>query len=137
MSYKLEEARMSNATWITLLIRFSMGIIFFAHGLGKVLTFPKSPEGIIEGFAETWLPNFVVTPFAYGLPFVELLIGLLLLVGYKYLPTLMATGIVLAILSFGKVVQGQPQGVAPNLTYLLVVAVGIYFADSNRWKLGK
>ena len=128
---------MSNATWITLLIRFSMGIIFFAHGLGKVTTFPESPEGIIEGFAETWLPNFVVAPFAYGLPFVELLIGLFLLFGYKYLPTLMATGIVLAILSFGKVVQGQPQGVAQNLTYLLVVAVGIYFADSNRWKLGK
>jgi thiosulfate dehydrogenase [quinone] large subunit len=128
---------MSNGTWITLLIRFSMGIIFFAHGLGKVLTFPKSPEGIVEGFVETWLPNFVVTPFAYGLPFVELLIGILLLIGYKYLPTLMATGIILAILSFGKVVQGQPQGVAPNLTYLLVVVVGIYFADSNRWKLGK
>ena len=125
------------AHWITLLIRFSLGIIFFAHGLGKVLTYPQSPQGIIEGFAETWLPGLVVVPFAYSLPFVEILIGVLLLIGYKYLPTLMATGVILAILSFGKVVQGQPQGVAPNLTYLLVVVVGMYLADSNRWKLGK
>ncbi len=128
---------MTNAHWITLLIRFSLGIIFVAHGIGKVMTYPQSPTGIIEGFAETWLPGFVVIPFAYALPFVELLVGLMFLAGYQYLLALIVTGALLAVLSFGKVVQGQPQGVAPNLTYLLVVLAGIYFADSNRWKLGK
>ncbi len=128
---------MTNAHWITLLIRFSLGIIFVAHGIGKVMSYPQSPTGIIEGFAETWLPGFVVIPFAYALPFVELLVGLMFLAGYQYLLALIVTGALLAVLSFGKVVQGQPQGVGPNLTYLLVVLVGVYFSDSNRWKLGK
>lgn len=128
---------MTNAHWITLLIRFSLGIIFVAHGIGKVLSYPQSPTGIIEGFAETWLPGIVVIPFAYALPFVELLVGLMFLAGYQYLVALIVTGALLAVLSFGKVVQGQPQGVGPNLTYLLVVLAGIYFADSNRWKVGK
>ncbi len=128
---------MTNAHWITLLIRFSLGIIFVAHGIGKVMSYPQSPTGIIEGFAETWLPGFVVIPFAYALPFAELLVGLMFLAGYQYLLALIVTGALLAVLSFGKVVQGQPQGVGPNLTYLLVVLVGVYFAEANRWKLGK
>lgn len=128
---------MTHATWITLLVRFSLGTVFIAHGIGKVLSYPQAPTGIIEGFAETWLPGFVVVPFAYALPFLELILGAMLFLGFKYIPALVATGIMLGILSFGKVVQGQPQGVAPNLTYLIVVLVGIYFADSNRWKLGK
>lgn len=128
---------MTNAHWITLLIRFSLGIIFVAHGIGKVMNYPQSPTGIIEGFAETWLPGFVVIPFAYALPFIELLVGMMFLAGYQYLMALIVTGALLAVLSFGKVVQGQPQGVGPNLTYLLVVLVGVYFSDSNRWKLGK
>jgi thiosulfate dehydrogenase [quinone] large subunit len=128
---------MAHSVWITLLIRFSLGIIFIAHGIGKVLTYPQSPTGIIDGFAETWLPSIVVVPFAYVLPFLELALGLAILVGFRYVPALVITGALLAILSFGKVIQGQPAGVAPNLTYLLVVLAGIHFSASNKWQLGK
>ena len=128
---------MSHSTWITLLIRFSLGIIFIAHGIGKVLTYPQSPTGIIDGFVETWLPSIVVVPFAYVLPFLELALGAAILVGYQYVPALVLTGALLAVLSFGKVIQGQPVGVAPNLTYFLVILGGIHFSASNKWQLGK
>lgn len=115
--------------WIAILVRLALGSIFLIYGIAKVTNYAEVTQRIAHGFADTWLPMFVVWPFAWAIPAAELLVGILLLAGYRYRETLFATGLLLALLTAGKAIQGDGETVARNLPYILLVCVGLMSID--------
>jgi putative oxidoreductase len=90
-----------NRTVGTFVMRVLLGIIFLMQGYGKVFTWGM--EGVYKSFEpyEQKLPEFLVRFAAYYTTYVELIGGLLLVLGLFKSYTLYALGLVLLIVSFG------------------------------------
>ncbi len=109
------------------------GLVFFAHGLDIFIDYDRSVESMARPFLETWLPMAAVYAFMYILPFAEIGIGISYLIGFKYRAVLVATGILLAILTFGLAVRGDYEMISRNLVYFFILLIGLWYSDENRF----
>ena len=124
----------------TLLIRFSIGMLFLIAGLNKFFG-EGGPAGaanwIISDFKDTILPSFVVVPFAYVLPYLEALIGVVLIIGVLTPCAFTVSGLLLIVLAFGMAIKQQHAVVANNLNYAFIAAIGLWLSGrDNRYSLG-
>ena len=66
--------------WVSVGASIILGVIFVVSGLGKLLSQAESFKTIFNPFPDFWAPVFAEAVFSW-LPFIELIIGLLLIVG--------------------------------------------------------
>jgi thiosulfate dehydrogenase [quinone] large subunit len=104
--------------------RFALGLLLLVAGLKKF--FGPGPEGfmnwILKEFAATPLPPWSLAPYGFALPFIEVALGLFLIVGLFHRAALVATAGLLLSLGFGKMLLGDHQTVAQIFLYLLIAA---------------
>ena len=81
------------------------------------------------------LPAFLVMPFSYTLPFVELIAGALIFFGLFTRQGLTLTALLLVGLTFGTVMLADFGTVAHNTQYALVNFVLLWLSDLNRYSL--
>lgn len=129
----------SKASWpraaAVALGRWGLGMIFFFFGLGKLADVGGFARHLASQFEKTWLPPVLLSLFGHLLPFLEVTFGLLLVLGLFRNATLLATGLLLSVLTFGQVLLGQPQVVFFNLSYVMMTAVVLFAAPYDRWVL--
>lgn len=119
------------------LLRVTLGSIFLTTGVVKfVLGVGNFAAGLQQQFADK-LPMFIVTPFAYALPFAEVTIGALLVVGLFTEMALVLAGLLLIILTFGKVVINDSATVAHNLSYALISFMLLWLAEYNGYSIDR
>ena len=115
--------------------RWAFGILFLFAGIGKI----SSPAGfakfLVGQYEKTWLPNWLLTPYGYALPFIEVALGVLLLLGIARNVVLFVTGLLLLSLTFGQILLQSPVAFN-NLIYTLAVAALLFLADYDSWVLG-
>lgn len=122
----------SNQPWnfgaVGFLLRLPLGVLFFFAGLNKLIGgYGNFINWILGEFDKTWLPQFLLYPYAYTLPFIEVILGALLIVGLFARPALFFAALLLTSLMFGKVVV-QDYGVAANnANYVLIAALACFF----------
>lgn len=111
--------------WAILFARLVLGLIFFMAGVFKV--FSLTPAGHVRKwflpYQETFLPTWSLWVVGLAIPFVELLAGFLLLLGWRVYHALLVLGIVLVIVTFGHLLN-EPlypfhEHVIPRLGLLL------------------
>ena len=114
-------------------LRATVGFVFLNAGVRK---FVQGVGGFVQGmtdrFADTWLPEIAVRLFAYVLPFAEVALGTLLVVGLLSSFALLLTALLLLALTFGISVLGEPPGVARNVTYAAVIFLLVWLLDHNQ-----
>ena len=93
--------KLDNKALAILLFRISFGINFLLHGIVRMPDLEKFVKGIQSTFQDTLLPEFMVTPLAYCIPFAELIIGIFLLLNKFTRETLVATFLLMNILVVG------------------------------------
>ena len=107
--------------------RLVLGLIFFMAGFWK--TFELGPAGHVRRFflpfQDTFLPTWSLWAVGYTIPFVELIAGGLVIVGWQIRPALVALGCVLVIVTFGHLLH-EPlypfhEHVIPRLALTLFV----------------
>jgi uncharacterized membrane protein YphA (DoxX/SURF4 family) len=90
-----------------LFARLVLGFIFFMAGVYKVFTL--TPAGHVRKwflpYQDTFLPTWSLWAVGLAIPFVELLAGALLLVGWQRRSALVALGIVLVVVTFGHLLK--------------------------------
>ncbi len=115
--------------WALLFARLTLGLIFFMAGIYKVFTL--TPAGHVRKwflpFQDTFLPTWSLWAVGLAIPFVELIGGALLLVGWRIRTALLALGCVLVVVTFGHLLK-QPlypfhEHVVPRLALLLFLLV--------------
>ncbi len=104
------------------ILRFTLGINICLHGVQRFPILAGFAGGVIKQF-DGILPAAIVAPYADALPFVEAIVGLLLIVGVAGRPTLVVGALLMASLTFGTALRGQHDVLAEQLGYELV-----YFA---------
>jgi len=113
-----------------LLARLGIGMSFFGHGLVRLPKLTAFATHMVTPFQHSMLPEALVTPFAYILPFFEFGIGLLLLPGLFTKQALIAGAIVMILLIFGTTAVEQWQNLDSQLIHLAFFAALLPFADS-------
>jgi thiosulfate dehydrogenase (quinone) large subunit len=119
----------SSTSWALLFARLVLGLIFFMAGWHKV--FVLTPAGHVEKwflpFGDTFLPIWSLWAAGLAIPFVELIAGALLLLGWRVREALIALGVVLVVVTFGHLLK-EPlypfhEHVIPRLALLLFLLV--------------
>ena len=129
----------SDRAWAILFARLVLGFIFFMAGVYKV--FELGPLGHARKwflpFSDTFLPVWSLWAVGVVIPFVELIAGALLLVGWRIREALLGLGAVLVIVTFGHLLH-EPlypfhEHVIPRLALLVFVLV--MPRDEDRWSV--
>ena len=95
---------MNRQSWAILIARLIVALIFFMAGVWKVFGLGPLEHArrlFVEPYARTFLPAWSLWATGAVVPFVELVSGALLLVGYRTRDALLALGGVLVLVTFG------------------------------------
>ena len=115
--------------------RITLGVNFSIHGLVRMPKLKRFAEGIMKGFEGTMLPEFIVIPFAYAIPILELILGLMLLVGIYTNRALAASAILMVVLIAGSAFKEDWGAVSTQMLYALFIFFLIFFQENNSWSL--
>jgi len=113
--------------------RWVLGILFLFAGIAKLGNVSGFAEGLLKQFEKTFLPPILVSIFGHVLPFLEITLGVLLLLGLFRNVALFATGVLLILLTFGQIVQGQPQVIFFNTSYVFMAALLLFLSEHDLW----
>lgn len=122
---------MSNNQLAQLVIRIGLGINMLMHGLVRI---PKLNAFVAKtgaSFANTFMPPLLTKAFLFTLPFVELVIGILILVGgqfgrWGYL----LGGVLISVLLFGTTLKEDWDGAGNQLIYVVAFYLALRGLDS-------
>ena len=123
---------LDNKTLAVHLLRISFGINYFFHGVVRLPNLDKFVAGMQKTFQDTLLPEFLVTPVAYVIPFAEIIIGLLLLLNKFTRETLIATFVLMNILVTGSCFAQKWEVVGLQTTYIGFLFLLLYFLNTNQ-----
>ncbi|HEY8206655.1 MAG TPA: hypothetical protein VIG99_04180 [Myxococcaceae bacterium] len=83
----------------------------------------------------TPLPELIARPYTLAVPWVELAISALLLIGWQTRRTLLAAAWLLVSLDVGMMLQGKHDVVGINSIHLLTVLLALFLQPFARWTL--
>jgi thiosulfate dehydrogenase [quinone] large subunit len=105
------ENRMSD-NWpvVNFILRWILGLLFLMAGYWKVFVLTPAVHAqqyFVEGYSDSWIPTWLLHLFGYGIPFLELVAGLLICIGFRTREALIAVGLLLIVTTYGHALQ-QP-----------------------------
>jgi thiosulfate dehydrogenase (quinone) large subunit len=124
---RVTESRRVDWVWAILFARLVLGLIFFMAGEWKV--FQLGPLEHVRKFflpfSDTFLPVWSLWLVGVVIPFVELIAGALVILGFRVREALISLGFVLAVVTFGHLLK-EPlyefhTHVIPRLALLLFI----------------
>ena len=115
-----------------LILRLALGINFLMHGIVRIPDLSSFVSGVADGFESTWLPRTVALVFAYFIPYAEALIGMLILVGAWTRWALLAGGLLMSLLIFGKTLQQDWGTVGTQMIYVMSFFFALFFIEFNQ-----
>lgn len=100
----------NNWPYANFIVRWILGILFLMAGYWKVFVLTPASHAqqyFVEGFADSWIPEWLLQLLGYSIPLLELVAGLLICIGFKTREALIAVGLLLIVTTYGHALQ-QP-----------------------------
>lgn len=125
---------------VHLMVRLILGLLFFMAGYWKVFILSvktHTEKFFIEGFAEHWIPEWLLVTLGYGVPYFELITGFLIIVGLQLRAALIGVGFLLVMTTYGHTLQ-QPLFDIDGHTFtrlILIIFLLLAPPDANRYSL--
>jgi thiosulfate dehydrogenase (quinone) large subunit len=121
-----------NVLWSYAVLRFTLGITFLFHGVIRFISgWSAFADEMVQNFQHTFLPEFMVRPFALSGPPVEAILGTLLCLGLFTRWVLIAGGLWMVALVFGTTIRQDYPTVAIQLLYALLFFLLQVWEPSN------
>lgn len=118
------------------LFRAALGLDMLMHGISRLITgLPKFTDGMVHEFQPTILPAVLVRIAATAIPFAELAIGALLLLGLAMRGVLAAGVAFMCLLIFGAALLAKWDIVTQQLIYAAAFSALLATARWNRFGL--
>lgn len=118
-----------------LLARLPIGMSFLGHGISRIPKISTFAESMSHTFQETLLPTPLVNAFGIGLPFLELLIGIFLLLGLAVRFCTATGALLMCVLIFGSSLIENWSAVAIQLFYGSYLVLLYRYAEHNQYAL--
>jgi len=123
---------MKNEEFSYLLARLPIGMSFFGHGLARLPKLEAFSHWMANLFSKTFLPETLVLAFGYILPILELIIGILILIGLFTRSGILLGLIVILMLIFGSSLIEQWENVFIQVVYGAYLVVLYRYLYYNR-----
>ena len=114
--------------------RWVIGVVLLFAGIAKFPNVAGFAQYMTSQFDKTWLPKALLVPYGYALPYVEVILGALLLLGVARNTVLVITGLLFITLTFGQLLLSQPI-VFNNAMYTVATAAILFAEAHDRWVL--
>jgi uncharacterized membrane protein YphA (DoxX/SURF4 family) len=136
-----------NKNWpiVNFVVRWILGLLFLMAGYWKVFVLTPAVHArqfFVDGFAETWIPVWLLNALGYSIPFLELLAGLLICIGLRTRESLIAVGVLLIVTTYGHALQQPLFDIAGHtftrltlITFLLLAPTGSDKYAIDQWLL--
>ena len=118
-----------------LILRLTMGVNMFTHGVARLLDLEKFNMWMIGQFSDTILPEFLVSLSSYMIPFAELMIGVLLILGLFTSRALLLGALLITILVFGSGLQENWNVMSSQMIYAVFFFILSYMIELNKFSL--
>jgi thiosulfate dehydrogenase [quinone] large subunit len=115
--------------------RIVIATSMMGHGIVRIPKLQAFSDGMVASFKNSMMPEIMVRPFSYTVPFVELLIGILLLIGLFRKYTLILAAIYIIALIIGSCLIEKWDWVAIQMFYGLYFAILLSQIDSDPYSL--
>lgn len=113
-------------------LRVVVGVNILMHGVVRILAGPSVfAAHLVTQFQPTPLANWLVNGFGLALPWLEALLGLLLLLGLKMRWTVVASGALLAVLTYGSCMVQDWQATGAQMIYAIAYALLLILRQWN------
>lgn len=123
--------------WISIILRLATASLFAVAAIGKFAAGIGATVSRFQlTFKATWIPEILITPYAYCIAFLEIFIVFWLLSGIKLRAAWVFTSFLLISLAFGMIVAGQYETAADNYMYVVMACFGIYVSRYDQCVLG-
>ena len=117
------------------LVRLVIGASLFGHGLVRVPKVGAFHAQLMREFTTSILPEILVSPIGYALPFVELAVGASLLAGAMTRAAAVAGGVVMIILVFGSTTIEHFGVIGDQLIHASLLAALLMFRRYNTYSI--
>lgn len=117
------------------LVRLVIGASVFGHGLVRVPKVGAFHAQLMREFTTSILPEILVSPIGYALPFVELAVGASLLAGATTRAAAVAGGVVMIILVFGSTTIEHFGVIGDQLIHASLLAALLMFRRYNTYSI--
>jgi len=119
-----------------LLLRATVGLNICIHGVSRLLAGPANfANALVPLFQKTPLPAWSVYGFGIVLPWVEFVLGLLVLFGLRTRDALIGSSLLILVLTFGSTLRQDWESAGLQLIYALLYAVLLAFRNCNVFSL--
>lgn len=116
-------------------IRLGIGISMLGHGLVRIPKLSAFSAGMVDNFSESILPELLVTPFSLVLPFLELMLGLALILGWKTRIAGVSGALLMLLLMFGTSMIENWSALPSQMIHLLFFVLVYEFNEVNTFSL--
>jgi uncharacterized membrane protein YphA (DoxX/SURF4 family) len=127
----------NTGAWSSLMLRLAIASLFLGAVVPKLTHGIEGIRGVVgyfsSTFEKTWLPLPMVRGMAWANPFIEALIVIWLVVGYRLKVAWIFTTAFIISLGFGMIVAGKPDFAAHNYIYILIACTGLYMSRYDRF----
>lgn len=113
------------------MLRLVVGVSFLGHGLVRLPKLSAFSHWMTGLFANSMLPDALVTPFSYALPVAEFTIGILLVLGLFSQMTIIAGFVVMLLLMLGSCLIENWEALPSQILHALILIVLLHFVVSN------
>jgi thiosulfate dehydrogenase [quinone] large subunit len=117
------------------LARIAIGVSMFGHGLVRLPKLEGFKNFMVQNFENSMVPEFLVTPFAYSLPILEFMVGILLIIGLFTRQALVLGAILMIMLVFGSTMI-ENWGIIDSQLIHAFIFIGLLLGiNYNYWSL--
>jgi thiosulfate dehydrogenase (quinone) large subunit len=116
------------------IFRLAIGVNLFGHALVRILSGVGGfADWMVQNMSGTILPAWLVRPFAYCLTVEELVVGVLLIVGWWTRAALVVGGLAMVALMWGLVVKQEWAGAGMQVVYCIAFFLLLFFRRHDRF----
>jgi thiosulfate dehydrogenase (quinone) large subunit len=104
-----------------LLLRLLVGVMFLNFGFGKIINIPAFVERTVKILEASYIPANLIRLGAYPVPIIEIVGGLLIILGFSTRIALILTSTLMIMLAFGATSAQKPELASSQLIYGIVL----------------
>lgn len=128
---------MKNREYAVLVARVVLGINMWAHGMVRIPALESFSSWMAGMYGDSILPASMVHMWSYAVPFIEFLLGGLLVLGLFTRQVLLALGAYMAVLVLGSCLIEKWEWAAFQMIYTLFVCLLIYNQQYNSYSIDR
>ncbi|MBU3013519.1 DoxX family membrane protein [Poseidonibacter lekithochrous] len=133
----MNESKQRTIELAYLILRLTMGVNMLTHGIARMLNLEGFNSWMIGQFSNTILPEFMVSFSSYMIPFTELILGILLILGLFTSRAFLVGGLLIVLLVFGSGLQENWNVMSSQMIYAVFFFILSYFIELNKFSIDR